>query len=469
VKQQILKTPRTLLFCSGCFSALAMAPVYAWPLMAIGYSILTYVIYQSHSWKQAFTYGFVFFFGYFLSSLYWISSSLFVEIETWWWALPLSFAGLPFLLSLIPAVCLTPTAMNKKFKLPLIIIMLCVADFFRGHILTGFPWNMPAHGWVQTELMMSILPHIGFYGLNSLTIILFCLPALILTLKAKTKIFVGVTYASLLCLLFFPFEIKTNTQSLGSLDNIIMVQANIPQTEKWNADYIDRNLDRYITMSEDAIISRESHIIIWPETAISQNLLSYPDLQNQFYQFLNTLPKGSLLITGYLYQNADGFYNAMAILDTNGEIIDIYNKHHLVPFGEYMPFNLGTLTGVSGFQTGEKPRIINLPSFNFNILPQICYEIIFSRYARAVNNNALILNITNDAWFGETAGPYQHFDHAIFRARETGRPVLRLSGNGISGLISGEGLIYSATLLNEQKTVAITKYRSREIANIRFF
>ena len=406
------------------------------------------MIKQAVGFKQSALYGFLFFFGYFLVSLYWTSSSLFVDIEYWWWAMPFSFAGLPILLCITPALLLGLTGLLPKFRLPTIIVVLIIIDVIRSVLLTGFPWNMPIHGFIHSDIIKTILPLIGFHPLNAFIVLFLCIPTCLLYLQKKLR-YIGYGLYSIVCLFigFYPIsQIQSSTQSIP--ENIVMVQANIPQNEKWSQDYLERNLSRYIEMTKDGIKNDRPHIIIWPETAISQSLLTYPNLHKQFYNFLNDLPDGSYLITGYLYRNQEGHYNSLAVLDKYGIIENIYDKHHLVPFGEYMPLGLDTITGVSNFQSGTIPSTIDIRDRNFRFLPLICYEIIFSSYAKAITDNSIILNITNDAWFGNTAGPYQHFDHAILRAIENRAMVFRLSGNGLSGIILPDGRVAYLTGLN---------------------
>lgn len=446
MKQYLLNNPKTLLFCSGCLSALAMAPVYAWPLMMLGYSVLLHFLLKAKNWKVTAKYTFSFFFGYFLTGLYWISSSLFVDLGTWWWALPFSFVGLPLLLTLFPTFILSIMGLVNSFRLVLFITGLIIADVARGYLFTGFPWNMPSHTWIHTDIMMVTLPYIGFYGLNALSIVLFCLPIL---LKNKFKLIYIIIFVGLS---FIPLP-NSNAAQIGD-HNIVMVQANIPQHEKWDPDLVWRNFDRHVDMSKSAIKTNKPQIIIWPETAISQNFLKHENPKKEFQRFLKSLPNESLLITGYLHYKNNQPYNSLAVFNHKAEIIALYDKHHLVPFGEYMPFGLSTITGFSNFSSGAKPQLIRLDNYNLEILPLICYESIFPRYSSHTTESSIILNITNDAWFGDTAGPYQHFDHMVFRSIENKSPALRLSGNGLSAMIDSRGQIKKLSFLN--KSTAIT-------------
>lgn len=359
--------------------------------------------------------------------------------------MPFSFAGLPAAFSLIPAVCVAVAWYAPVFRGAGFIIALIMADYLRGHILTGFPWNMPVHMWAETPAVMALLSHIGFYALNALTI--FFISALFVTRRPLVTLGIVLLCAALLV---YPGGGK-DAKKPSVPDNIVMVQANISQKDKWNPDHIRRNMGRYMEMTDKAIKDDSPKIVIWPETAISQNFLSYPEPRQAFSIFLNSLPRGSMLVTGYLNSDKDGYYNSLAVFDRAGELVTKYDKHHLVPFGEYMPLGIGTITGFEGFLSGDVPPLVSVGDVSF--LPLICYEIIFPRYAKAADSRSFILNITNDAWFGHTAGPYQHFDHARFRAAENGVPVIRLSGNGISGVISPTGEIVMKTSLNKKAVI----------------
>ncbi len=427
-----------------------MAPVYAWPLMMIGYSITVYVLTRTVEWRWSGVYTFVFFFGYFLTSLYWVSSSLFVDFDKWWWALPFSFIGLPILLALFPTLCIIVASLIPKIQGQLrsfiIIFALILADIARGYLFTGFPWNLPAHTWAHTDSIMTALPSIGFWGLNSLTVIMMCLPAILLS-RLKISI-----YALALCgIVYFPMQPQT-TSLEGA--RISLIQANIPQKEKWNPKHVWRNLERYISMSKLALKDNNSTIIIWPETAISQNMLYVPEINEILRNFLLSLPKDGILITGYLNYDGDKPLNSIAVFNSDGEIIAQYDKHHLVPFGEYMPFGLETITGFYNFSEGQGPELINIPNNNITFLPAICYESIFPRYFNTTTESSIILNLTNDSWFGDTAGPYQHFDHLLLRAAETQTPAIRLSGNGVSGFIDRKGRPYKLSYLNDQAIIS---------------
>ena len=445
VQRLRLSNPKTILFCLGCLSALAMAPVYAWPIMAVGYSALVYSLLKTTSWKQAGAYAFVFFLGYFLTGLYWVSSSLFVEIDLWWWALPFSFFGLPILLALFPTIIIAVFSIIPKLRFVAFVIAIILADISRGSLITGFPWNMPVHTWVNTDVMMTTLPYIGLYGLNAITILLFCIPALLNNISRAIYLMI------LIAISIVPIT-KTDINNIP--DNIVMIQANIPQNEKWGADYLWRNFNRYIDMSQDAIMDKTApQIIIWPETAMSQYFLSYEEPQTIFETFLRDLPDESILITGLLNHAGDENYNSIAVFNRQGDIIAQYDKHHLVPFGEYMPFGLDTITGFNNFSAGPKPELIRLDDQNINFLPLICYESIFSTYVNNSTYGGLLLVLTNDSWFGKTAGPYQHFDHARFRSIEANQPALRLSGNGISAIIDNHGQIKQISKLNHQAII----------------
>ena len=229
----------------------------------VGIHWIALYLLKTNNWKTTALYSFTFFLGYFLTGLYWISSSLFVDLAAWWWALPFSFVGLPIILALFPTIIISCLFLIKKYRFAVLIIGLVIADIARGYIFTGFPWNYPVHTWAKNNLVLQLLPFLGLYGLNALTILCFALPAL---LKPKYRYIYG---ALIIIVTMVPVQ---DLESKNTLPNsIILVQANIPQKEKWNPDLVWRNFDRYVDMTQSAISNDKAQIIIWPETAISEN------------------------------------------------------------------------------------------------------------------------------------------------------------------------------------------------------
>lgn len=370
------------------------------------------------------------------------------------------------------------TALRRIVNLPvfttgiLFASALFGADYARSVLFTGFPWNLPAHIWARTPFMMDLLPLIGFFGLNLVTILLFTMAGVFFyALMQKHYKSAGFAFLTgLVCvataLWHTPRTQQTPLDNLAAHYQIHMIQANIGQDIKWDPQYVWQNFETYLGMSHDAIgDNKKPAIIIWPETATSSNFLSYPQVSEKFGGFLASLPAGSLLITGFLNSDYNHtpprHYNSIVVFNTAGDILAKYDKHHLVPFGEFIPFQsfipIGPVTGFEGFQAGLKPQHIRLDkSYAVNILPLICYEIIFPRHIEKLQGNNIIINATNDAWFGKTAGAYQHFDHALFRAAENKIPVLRLSGNGISAVIDSDGHVRHATRLNRPAKISLT-------------
>jgi len=477
-----IKYPKTSLFCLGCLSALATAPVYWWFMIAIGYAALTAHLLQQTRLRTVFFQTWIFFLAYFMASLYWISHALTIDIHLWWWALPLSFTGLPALLAIFPALFAGMVLIIRRLINPptliagiLLIFALFAADYARSVILTGFPWNLPVHIWARTPMMMDFLPIFSLWGLNFITIMLFGMMGVFLSAlvrkhyqSASFLLFIGLSMIAVMAFFPQPSSPSNTLDSLAKNYQIHMIQANISQDTKWDPRYIWQNFETYLAMSSDAVENDgKPAIIIWPETATSSSLLSYPQVNEKLKKFLTSLPLGSLLITGFLNSNYGQtpplHYNSMVIFNTEGDILAKYDKHHLVPFGEFIPFQsfipIGSVTGFEGFQAGSPPQYIDLvQSYGMNVLPLICYEIIFPRFLqenKTIPTNAIIINATNDAWFGKTAGAYQHFDHALFRARENNIPVLRLSGNGISAIIDSDGRIKRATYLNHSEKISL--------------
>jgi len=297
------------------------------------------------------------------------------------------------------------------------------------------------------------LPHIGFYGFNTLIITLFCMPALFLRKNYR--------FITIFVLIFglWTHNLYTKKPLHASVGHDMhLIQLNIAQNKKWNRDLMWDHFMDYIHHSEQTTHNATTpQLVIWPETALSYDFINHKIPRQILLDFLKTLPDQSFLITGTLIIKNGQPTNSIVVLNKDGNIIAQYNKHHLVPFGEYMPFGLETFTKFHNFTTGPKPKSLNINE-NLSFLPLICYEIIFPHYSYAANDNdAFILNITNDAWFGHSAGPFQHFDHAVLRAIENQKTVIRLSGNGISGIITTNGHILTHSNLNLKDTLSFKK------------
>lgn len=472
----IKRYPVIAALISGIISAFALPFWSIIPLFFIGFSFFIYIANQKFSLAKSFFIGWSYGFGYFTVSLYWIGNAILVEADDFWWAYPFALFGLPLYLSIYFGLAtlisqqLTPP--NNPSRLFALLFTISVMDFARGFIFTGFPWNSPGLIWIES-LEISQIASLG--GLIFLSAVTYFWAAIFYVVFATPHKKFRIVYSYLVvstiaaCYLFGTWSLSQseNAEKLSQTDlsgshEFIIVQPNIPQSEKWDPKFLMRNLKLYFDMSYQAILETPDNVssitVIWPETALSFNAYYHEEINEQLHSL--TFLKGEnitiTLLTGlldhYKENNVDLFTNSVIGLNDNEEFLH-YNKHHLVPFGEYMPYQdyLGwmPLTQISGFQAGNKPESRKLPN-GINILPLICYEIIFPRHSFAAKSTDFIVNLTNDGWYGDSAGPAQHLAITQFRAIEQNRFVLRAANTGISAMINEHGKILNSLSYNEQ-------------------
>ncbi len=442
-----------LAFAAGAIATLALPPAYIFPAFFVSFPVLVWLSSTAGNKKQAFLTGWSFGFGYFTLGLYWIAFALFVDIKTWWWALPFAVFGLPSIFALYSGLAVLATHIffrrgghQADHGLAYVLAFSAIWTFFeflRGHMFTGFPWNLPGYVWTGYLPMLQNVAFIGIYGLSLLTVLAAALPA------AKTRQAYVFSIAILLTL-FTAGELRLlTTQNPPPTDTLVrIVQPNIPQTMKWDPALQNANFIKSIKLSElPSARGLKPSVVLWPETAVGFNLQKDAEARALMGK---TLPPDGILLTGALrFGDHEDVYNSLAAVTPDGAISGWADKFHLVPFGEYIPFrNILNLTpiaaGISNigdFSTGKGPhtvRLPNMPAFS----PLICYEVIFPNAVSSRQDRPqLLVNITNDGWYGHTAGPHQHFAIAQTRAVEEGLPLLRAANTGISGVVDGFGKI----------------------------
>ena len=459
----------------GFGAALAMAPLFYWPLMIIGLGGLYLCQKNCEKPIYAFLCGWVFGFVYFVTSLNWIGNALLVEGNEYAWAYPLAISGLPALLAFFPAsACYLASKISSKIggkkiihNLICVIILLSTMEWLRGFVFTGFPWNLYGYAWGNNLAILQILSLIGAYGLTLLTVIwgvffgaLFVskiMPRQKFTLAALL-IVSGVSVYSYGAIRLNKAEAMTPAENLS----IKIVQPNIDQADKWKRDKMMNNYARLLSLSsfstggETQKMDGHTTWIIWPETAISFHQLYNQYTKSLLQEMLAGYPQDVFIIGGALLRNeeSDTYSNSIIILDKNAEIIARYDKSHLVPFGEYIPFQkwipIETVSGFSGFEAGQGITTLELPNGK-KISPLICYEILFpGAVVQRDNKPDFIVNVTNDAWYGRSAGPEQHLLKARFRAIEENTPVIRAANTGYSAMIDRYGRYVLKTDLFEE-------------------
>lgn len=432
-----------IVFVLGCVSALSMAPASWWFVLLATLPALLYCLDTVPQRKRhALALGYLFAFGYFLCSLSWIGSALLVEGNGYRWAYPLAIMGVPLFLSLYWGLAgLVYYKVRRKSPLlntALFAITFGSAELIRGYAFTGFPWNLMGYSWYPITEIAQSAALFTIYGLTYMTLFW---AASLRALVSKAFLPLIVAIASFAALYLHGYNNLINAPAKKDPVNVNIVDAGIPQSEKWKNDKLYANFQAYLNMSRyHGQYDNEKHtLIVWPETAIADIFYKDKGLNGMIQEMLQTYPYGATLITGALRQESEGIYNSLVVIDAQGEVTATYDKSHLVPFGEYIPFQdyipLAPVNNFSGFIAGSGPTVINIGD-KIKIAPSICYELIFP-HSLIPDNATLdyIVNVTNDSWYEKSAGPQQHFVQSYFRSIEYKTPIIRAASGGVSAKI----------------------------------
>lgn len=409
----------------------------------------------------AFWTGWCFGFGYFLGGLWWIGAAFLANAGAFVWLMPLAVLLLPAGLALFwgVAAAIARLAWGEGWRrIVVLAVALSATEWLRGHVLTGFPWNTFGYTLMPKPMMMQSAALAGLWGVTLAAFLIFMAPVLIITGHAARR---GDRIAFVLALLLFAAHLGYGFMRLTAAAELMvpdvrlrLVQPVLAQDEKWSPGRNSTVLQRYLALSASGMSEGAPppfSILIWPETALPFFLTDQP---NALAAIGALLPKGTQLITGAA-RNEPGsapdaaarVFNAVYVIGEDGVIRDAYDKVHLVPFGEYLPFEwllsrIGLREMVAlpgGFDAGTRLRTLPIegaPAFG----PLICYEIIFPGAATDRRlRPAWLVNVTNDGWFGDTPGPYQHLQQATVRAIEEGLPLARAANTGISAIVDPYG------------------------------
>ena len=474
---------------AGAISALALAPFSIWPVLFVTFAVLVWLLDGCYAdnrmrgprLKAAALIGFWFGFGYFFVSLYWIAEAFLVEPERHAWLLPFVMTAMPGGMALFFAGA---TALAILLWRPggaralALAIAFALAEYARGHVLTGLPWNLLGYGLTENAGLMQLASIFGVYALSLIAVLVFSSPATIVTptgsrlAAPKSAAAMAGLLLVLLALGYAWGERRLNSAGVATTDiRLRIVQANIDQANKWRPENAASIFDEYIDLSKSAGGARGLagiNLVIWPETAVPFLLADSPDALAAIGE---VLPEGSTLLVGSarLVETRDEsgsieqrrVYNSLLVIDDKANVVSVYDKIHLVPFGEYLPFqdfleSLGfmQMTGVrGGFSVGTGTRRLTVPGAP-HASPLICYEIIFPDAIMAPEGRTgWLLNVTNDAWFGTSAGPYQHFQQARIRAVEQGLPLVRAANTGVSAIVDPYGRIVAELGIGERGVV----------------
>ncbi len=446
----------------GALATAALAPVFILPLLIPAFSGLFLLVSNASTRRQAFWDGWWWGLGHFATGLYWICISLYVQPEKFAWLTPFALFGLPSVLAVYTGLVTLAFSLLIRGKRretaehisprllafsPFVFASLwIIAEYARAHLFTGFPWNLTGYAWNISDITLQMASVWGIYGQSWLAVLLATLPALFIAARESAArysiagILIAVAFAE-----FGIMRLDSNPTEY-TFTKLRIVQANIPQSLKFSEETAMEGLRKHILLMHSEGID-QANIVIWPETAVPLYMQAGSGLARDIGSML---AGNTQLVTGGM--RAEGTvknwkaWNSAFVIRPDGSIAAQYDKHHLVPFGEYIPlrnvapFIVENIAGGMGdFQTGPGPSTLaleGLPAFS----PLICYEAIFPGYATDGTRKAQwLVNITNDAWFGASSGPYQHLEMARTRAVEQGLPLARAANTGISAIYDAYG------------------------------
>jgi apolipoprotein N-acyltransferase len=461
---------RLIAFCSGAIGVLALAPFSFFPAFFVPMTIAVWLIDGSsgetlwRSVRRAAGAGWWLGFGYFVAGLWWLGVAFLTEADRFAWALPLGVIGLPAGLALFTGLgfalarLLWSPGAARIFALA---VGLSTAEWLRGHVLTGFPWNDFGMALGANLLFAQFASVVGLYGLTVLSVLLFAAPALLGKGKSSRRALV-LSIAGLAALALFGAARLQDKKEFVKGVKLRVIQANVANDE-FRVDRRTELLDRYLRLSDRSTspqttgLSDVTHVF-WSESVFPYILSRDP----ASLATIGSRLQNAILFAGAARAEPEGrrtkYFNALAVIQ-RGEIKEYFDKMHLTPFGEYMPFaDLLARAGVTqfvwspgAFDAGEYSRLLSAPGLPA-VFPMICYEAIFpeevaKRLSDANTRPGLMLNVTNDGWFGVTTGPYQHLSQARLRAIEQGLPLVRSANTGVSAIIDPYGRVIGSTSL----------------------
>lgn len=442
----------TLVF--GLLIALGQSPV-SWPLVSVvALWAIVAVFLGVTTQKQALLLGWVAGVGYFAGTNFWIVEPFLVDFKRHGWmarfALALFAGGLALFWAAAFWVSFRLGASFNR-RLTAWVFALAAVEMLRSYVFGGYPWGLLGYIWVETPAIQ-LVAYIGPHGLSFATLCLVTLPlmqgrvrgfplGLALSIAVAASVF-GLGYARLNQIAILPEKPLT----------LRLIQPNAPQHEKWDPDKWRVFYERQLALTA-APSATPLDLVIWPETAVPFWMDDQPVAQNR----IAASAGDATIILGMRRLAGQRFYNSLVVLNQDGTSQAIYDKSHLVPFGEYIPFgNTLAKFGIhglasdagAGFSSGAGPRLLSLNLPNrpapSSFLPLICYEVIFPHLVTQTKTRPdWILEITNDAWFGKISGPFQHLSQARIRAIEQGVPLIRVANTGVSAIIDAHGKLVS--------------------------
>ncbi|MFZ2102224.1 MAG: apolipoprotein N-acyltransferase [Oricola sp.] len=453
-----------LAVAAGALSALAQAPFNLFAVCFITFPVLVFLLdgaiaRPSRSWIAAawpaFATGWWFGFAYFAAGLWWIGNALFVEAREFLWLWPFALLGIPAALALfygLAAVLARMMWSDGVARFAALAFGFGVAEWLRGFAFTGFPWNAMGYAAMPVPMLMQSASVLGVLGMNALAVFAFALPAGIAAGRWR-----AVFSTMLLAVLvgahagYGWWRLDHAPGDAGQGPLVRIVQPAIDQSKKWDAAQRTEIFDTLLALTKEPGDSGEKpKIIVWPETSVPFILTEAPDAVAAIADALDAdqvLLAGAVRAAETSGDSGRLYYNSILAVNGDGVIFDAADKRHLVPFGEYLPFKaVADRLGLKkiadadrGYTAAEGRRTLSLPG-GVAALPSVCYEAIFPYETQADGDPAtVIVNVTNDAWYGDTPGPYQHLQQGRIRAVENGLPMVRAANNGVSAIFDPWG------------------------------
>lgn len=453
---------------AGAFGALALAPFGFFPALIVSMTIAVWLVdgcavgrTRFGTLRGAMIVGWWFGFGYHLAGLWWLGAAFLVEADRFAWALPLGVIALPAGLAIFHALAFALARMVWSAGAGRVLAVAAAfgaTEWLRGIVLTGFPWNVYGMTLADHLWTAQVASIVGVHGLTILAVAIAAAPATLSAERAAGRWRPTITAALALAVIagYGAWRIPAAPVALVPDVRLRIMQPNLPQDDKFRAENRDAIMRRYLSVSDRATspnsmgVADATHLI-WPESA-------FPFILSRdataLAQIAGLLPPGVTLITGAARiveplpgESGARYRNSIQVVGDDGTILSSYDKVHLVPFGEYLPFTaelaaLGIRQFVAipgGFEPGTARTALNVPGLPL-VAPLICYEAIFPQEVMPSGPRpGVFLNVTNDAWFGNTPGPRQHYAQARLRSIEQGIPLVRAANSGISAVVDPYG------------------------------
>jgi apolipoprotein N-acyltransferase len=438
---------------AGALLSRALAPHHDLWVIPVALGVLSWLVLRAETWRKGAALGWWFGLGYFGLGMSWIVEPFLVDPERHAWMAPFGIlflaGGLALFWGAAFGLAIRISPRNSTRRIAALIVLWSLAEFARAYVLTGFPWAAFGQFWIDTSLSGG-LRWLGPHGLALVTLAGILPIPLVLLRQASMRIR-GIGVAAPLALGALWVALSAGQAPVGqdggnSAVTVRLIQPNAPQDQKWHPDHMHRFFQRQLDYTASPAAGPQPSLIVWPETAVP-SLLEHAEF---VLGKVTEAAGGTPVVLGMQRSEELRYYNSFVVLGSDGQVAGLYDKQHLVPFGEYVPFGdvmarFGihgfAATSGAGFSAGPGPAVLDVPGIG-QVLPLICYEAVFPQDVNgAPSRPDLLIQITNDAWFGTRSGPYQHLVQARMRAIEQGVPMVRAANTGVSAMIAPDGRV----------------------------